>query len=253
MDNMKHRRLQEMDRSDFGVVEGEPDIRGWDVRLSSGEKAGEVEDLIVDAQERRVRYMVVDLDDSELDLEDRKVLIPIGLAQLDKDDDDVVIHGVGLEQLTSLPQYDADRLNDEEEKKISAILGREPTKTGSVSATAPDPDREFYRHEHFDDNNLYKNRATEGRMAPVANDRQERQSDEEAERGQGLRIWRLRSDDATTGDSDRSVDNNVDDEKRIEMVRNRRQSYENRRGTQDPDRSANRRDYGRNDERDGLL
>ena len=31
MDNMKHRRLQELDRSDFEIVEGEPDIRGWDV------------------------------------------------------------------------------------------------------------------------------------------------------------------------------------------------------------------------------
>ena len=38
MDNMKHRRLQELDRSDFGIVEGEPDIRGWDVKNTRGQK-----------------------------------------------------------------------------------------------------------------------------------------------------------------------------------------------------------------------
>ena len=69
MDNMKHRRLQELDRSDFSIVEGEPDIRGWDVRNTQGQKIGEVEELIIDAQRKKVRYMVVDLDDNELELD----------------------------------------------------------------------------------------------------------------------------------------------------------------------------------------
>ena len=53
MDNMKHRRLQELDRSDFEIVKGEPDIRGWDVKNNSGQKIGEVEELIVDAQKKK--------------------------------------------------------------------------------------------------------------------------------------------------------------------------------------------------------
>ena len=53
MDNMKHRRLQELKRSDFDIVDGEPDIRGWDVKLAGGQKIGEVEELIVDAQKRK--------------------------------------------------------------------------------------------------------------------------------------------------------------------------------------------------------
>src|SRR5215212_4753132 len=111
MDNMKHRRLQELDRSDFAIVDGEPDIRGWDVKNAQGQKIGEVEELIVDAKMKKVRYMVVDLDDDELDLDDdRKVLIPIGLAELHKDDDDVILPNVQATQLTSLPEYDKDRL-----------------------------------------------------------------------------------------------------------------------------------------------
>src|SRR5215211_4992489 len=106
MDSMKHRRLQEMDRSDFEIVKGEPDIRGWDVKNALGKKIGEVEELIVDAQQKKVRYMVVDLDDNELKLDHRKVLIPIGLAELHKEDDDVLLPSVEAEQLTALPGYD---------------------------------------------------------------------------------------------------------------------------------------------------
>src|SRR5688500_10959296 len=110
MENMKHRRLQELDRSDFEIVEGEPDIRGWDVRNSSGQKIGEVEELILDAQNKKVRYMVVDLDDNELDLDERRVLIPIGLAELDKEDDDVLLPSVTVEHLRALPKYEEDKL-----------------------------------------------------------------------------------------------------------------------------------------------
>ena len=69
-----------MDRSDFEIVDGEPDIRGWDVWDTRGKKIGEVEDLIIDAQKKKARYIVLDLDDNEFDLDDRKVLIPIGMA-----------------------------------------------------------------------------------------------------------------------------------------------------------------------------
>src|SRR5687767_13202142 len=124
MDNMKHRRLQELDRSDFGIVEGEPDIRGWDVKNSRGQKIGEVEELIVDAQQKKVRYMVVDLDDNELDIDDdRKGLIPIGLAELHRKDDDVIIP-VEAAQLKSIPEYDSDKLDAEVERKICSTLGR---------------------------------------------------------------------------------------------------------------------------------
>ena len=136
MDNMKHRRLQELKRSDFDIVDGEPDIRGWDVKLAGGQKIGEVEELIVDAQKKKVRYMVVELDDDELDLDDdREVLIPIGLAQLHRDDDDVILPNVRLEQLLSLPQYDEDRVDDAVERQICSALGRSSESMTAISAS----------------------------------------------------------------------------------------------------------------------
>lgn len=239
MDNMKHRRLQELDRSDFEIVDGQPDIRGWDVKNSRGQKVGEVEDLIVDAQQKKVRYMVVDLDDNELDLDDRKVLIPIGLAELHKEDDDVLLPGVQSEQLRSLPGYDRDRLDEEAESRICNALGRSDGRRQGVSSMEPEP--EFYRHDYFNDDNLYRNRMRERTSS------QSRNSDYE----RGLRLWERRSqggiipaaDTTESRDRDRLREGDyrereIDERARMEMVRNRRNNYEQRRGW-DRDRRDN--------------
>lgn len=154
-DNMKHRRLQELGESDFEIVKGQPDIRGWDVKDSSGETIGEVDELILDAQSRKVRYMVVDLDDDALDLEeDRTVLIPIGLAELHEKDDDVLIPGVSTAQLRQLPKYDKDHLDAEVERSVCSALGR--TDLSSVNETGNES--ALYEHDHFNDQNLYSRR-----------------------------------------------------------------------------------------------
>jgi hypothetical protein len=155
IDNMKHRRLQELSESDFEIVDGQPDIRGWEVRNGRDQKIGEVDELILDAKERRIRYLIVDLNDNELDLDDREVLIPIGLAELHQEDDDVVLPGISTEQLRSLPEYEQDRLNEETERSISGILGRQNLDT---PVSNPSLNSEFYEHDHFNESNLYKRR-----------------------------------------------------------------------------------------------
>ena len=144
MDKMKHRRLQELDQSDFEIVKGEPDIRGWDVKNARGQKIGEVEELIVDAQQKKVRYMIVDLDDNELKLSHRKILLPIGTAELHKDDDDVILPNVTADHLNAIPVYDKDHLTPDTEKKICTVLGRK-TETNSI-LEGEELQPEFYRH-----------------------------------------------------------------------------------------------------------
>jgi hypothetical protein len=46
----------------FEVVEGDPDIRGWDVVGRDGRRIGEVRDLLADAEDPAVRYLDVRLD-----------------------------------------------------------------------------------------------------------------------------------------------------------------------------------------------
>ena len=245
MDNMKHRRLQELDRSDFSIVDGEPDIRGWDVRNSQGRKIGEVEELIVDAQRKKVRYMVIDLDDNEFDLEDRKVIIPIGLAELHTKDDDVILPNIQVEQLRALPEYDEDRLDQTVESKVCSILGRSSQNISSeknaITSSKPDDDN-FYNHDYFNDDNLYRNRLHQLKS----------NQNKESEFERGLRLWERRSeggllpDDTTGYDREREVGSDKSYRERQrrqkqEMVENRRNTYEQRRRR---DSSDNRADEG---------
>lgn len=244
---MKHRRLQELKRSDFDIVDGEPDIRGWDVKLAGGQKIGEVEELIVDAQKKKVRYMVVELDDDELELDDdREVLIPIGLAQLHKDDDDVMLPNVRLEQLLSLPDYDEDRLDDAVERQICSALGRSSesmttmsgttnklneTSTGAnttgVTGTHHDTSHHdnFYNHDYFNDDNLYKDRL---HLLPSS---ENKESDYE----RGLRLWEKRSRGGMISESDRRRDD----------ISGREEGYAERQRKEEMEAVRNRRDNNR--------
>jgi hypothetical protein len=262
MDNMKHRRLQELDRSDFQIVDGEPDIRGWDVKNINKQKIGAVEELIVDAHEKKVRYMIVDLNDNELRLDHRKVLIPIGLAELDSDHDDVLMPNVSSQQFSDLPEYDRNNLTADMERRICSTLeSREQSAaapgsvqnlsqktsserketTGSEIKETKDIDREFYKHENYNLDNLYKNRLHEAQPARNKN---------ESEYEKGLRLWERRSEGGTIS-SDKSSETgapakdpdyyrNMDEETRQAMIRNRRDSYRQRRyGDQSQDGDEN--------------
>ena len=228
MDKIKHRRLQELDHSDFEIVKGEPDIRGWDVRNSRGQKIGEVEELIVDAQQKKVRYMVVDLNSNELNLEHRKVLLPIGMATLHEKDDDVVLPQVTAEHLAVLPVYDKDNLSPDTERKICTTLGRK-----TESATVLEGEElhsEFYRHEYYNDDNLYRHRLHE---AEQQKKQQKRKDDSEYE--SGLRLWEQRSEGGILPEGSdgqrREQRTEINEEARMEMVRSRRKSYEDLRNT----------------------
>jgi hypothetical protein len=162
-------RLEELHGSGYEIVDGQPDITGWNIKSHSGKKVGEVEDMLFEPHSRKVRYLVVDLDDNELGInEDRKVLIPIGIAELytksdnredryhdpafsdyDPVDDDNVVYlpTVSAEQLDALPLYEKGRLSRPIEMAIRRIL--EPVEHSSYDRD------EFYRHDHFNDDRFY--------------------------------------------------------------------------------------------------
>jgi sporulation protein YlmC with PRC-barrel domain len=231
MSTNKQTRLQELDRSNFEIVKEEPDIRGWDVRSHTGHKIGAVEDLIIDVQERKVRYMIVDLDDNELKLNHRKILIPIGLAELHKEHDDVLLPGVTLDEVCQLPDYDRKHFTPDVERAISSTFGTSvlsavyetPEKfrnknldertTNRPSLREEELDPAFYQHEHYNLDNLYKNRL---HTIPPA-------KSNETEFERGLKLWERRSEG---GIIDRGE---LDDTARTEIIKNRRSEYRKRR------------------------
>ena len=154
---------------DFKVAEGDPDVRGWEVLSADGRKLGEVDELLIDTGAMKVRYLDVDVDDTMLaGGEDRHVLIPIGYARLDRDDDRIIVDNLQSEQLRTLPSYGHQPLTRDFETSVrdswsglgtgaaaagTAGLAGTTGLTGSTGTTRTDDD--FYGHEGFDDNRFY--------------------------------------------------------------------------------------------------
>jgi stress response protein YsnF len=152
----RHTRLQKLKGSDFEMADGDPDIRGWDVKDSSGKQLGEVEELIFDTQSLKVRYLVVDLEENDFNLEDKEVLVPVGIAELHQKADDVILTGISPEQLRALPEFDEDRFDTDHETSVRNVFGG----LGAAALSGKNDD-DFYNHEHFNEANLYRNRSSE--------------------------------------------------------------------------------------------
>ncbi len=151
------KRLQKLKGSDYEIADGEPDIRGWDVKDSNGITIGEIEELIFDTQLRKVRYMVVDLvTNKDLGINKNTVLVPIGIGELHTKDDDVLLTGVTAEQLNTLPAYKED-ITAENENAINNVFTG-VSGAGIAGTALNSDDYDMYNHNNYNENNLFKNR-----------------------------------------------------------------------------------------------
>ena len=116
----------------YKVADGEPDIRGWDVVASNGRRLGRVDDLLVDTQANKVRYV-------DVDGEGRHVTIPIGYATLERERREVLVDRLGEEQYSALPSYDRGPITRDYEEQVGRAC--------RVDASAATPD--FYEADAF--------------------------------------------------------------------------------------------------------
>jgi hypothetical protein len=129
--------LQELSDSDFEIADGQPEIFGWDVRDTHQNKVGEVYELLYDAETRKVRYIVLDMESNDLDLEEGRVLIPIEVANFDLENDNVNLPGVSVTNILALPLYEKGRIiNEETDDDIRRALDKAekdaPIRPGSL-------------------------------------------------------------------------------------------------------------------------
>lgn len=143
--------LDELD--DFEVADGDPDVRGWEVLAADGRRIGEVDNLLIDTAAMKVRYLDVDLDDELIGdaNDDRHILIPIGYAQLDENEDHVTVSALNSTDVGTLPAYTHEPLTREYETSL-----RQRFDTG-FKAT-PERNEDFYAHDHFDEDRFYGSR-----------------------------------------------------------------------------------------------
>jgi photosynthetic reaction center H subunit len=101
------RRLARLDElSDYEVADHDPDVRGWDVVASDGNKIGDVKDLVADTAAMKVRYLDIELDsDFRRSDDESRVLVPIEHVRLIEDDDVVRLDAVTSQQARDIPAY----------------------------------------------------------------------------------------------------------------------------------------------------
>jgi len=134
------------DAKGWHVREGDPHVKGWDVLASNGTDIGDVDDLLVDLQAEKARYLIVHLNDHVPDADDREVAIPLGAAQLDERDDKVRLPGLTPQQLAGFPEYRRDQFSRRTENTIRQRMG-----SAASQATGAD----FYSDALFDENRFY--------------------------------------------------------------------------------------------------
>ena len=145
MENPVLRRLREL--PDFEVADGNPDVRGWAVRGGDGHSLGVVHELIVDPQALKVRYLDVELEARFRPNDyETHILLPIGVASLDAEDDNVFVPALTAESVRNYPPYTEINITRAYEETMLRALGLEPSAT----------DGSFYDRDSYDAGLFYQ-------------------------------------------------------------------------------------------------
>jgi sporulation protein YlmC with PRC-barrel domain len=134
----------------YKVADENPDVRGWEIIDRDKEKFGVINELVVDPEKKKVRYLDVkptgELSNAE------RLLIPIGAAKLNKDDKNVVVDDIDKEKLSSYPLYDGEVINRDYEIDVVERFNRYG---GDLSAPGTEG---FYSTPLYDEERFYTNR-----------------------------------------------------------------------------------------------
>lgn len=141
------RRLRDL--PDLEVADNNPDVRGWTVRGNDGQALGVVFELIVEPKAMKVRYLDVELDARfHINEYENHILLPIGVAALDTDDDNIFVPMLNAESVLSYPHYVEIEITREYEEAMLHSLG-------IVSATTTP---RFYEQKSYDADSFYSSR-----------------------------------------------------------------------------------------------
>ncbi|WP_303312395.1 PRC-barrel domain-containing protein [Hymenobacter sp. BT730] len=145
---MHLRRLRDLEN--FEVADDSVDVRGWAVRGSDGKKFGDVFELIVDEDAMKVRYLDIELDASlQIDKWARHILLPIGVATIDEDGDNIFVPSLNLQSVLDYPPYtDIQITREYEEAMLRSLKLPLPEHATPFYEQAPYNEQHFYQNRH---------------------------------------------------------------------------------------------------------
>jgi uncharacterized protein (TIGR02271 family) len=120
-------------------------LKSFDVYGANNDKVGSVSDILVDENTGRFRYFVVD---TGFWIFGKKVLLPVGRANISYTDRRIYASGLTKEQVESLPDYNSlDRIDYDYEEQVRGVY-RPMTGTSELNQPATyDYDRTTYNYE----------------------------------------------------------------------------------------------------------
>ncbi len=141
-------RLSEL--NDYEVADRDPDVRGWNVLSSDRKLIGKVNELIVDLDAMKVRYLDVNINNeiSDAGTDERHLLIPIGAAELDIRHDRVSVNDIETVTLLKLPSYQGGSISRDYERDLRRSL--------NPDFRAESEEDNFYDDVLYDDSRFYR-------------------------------------------------------------------------------------------------
>lgn len=125
---------------------GDNDVKSYDVYAQGGggqdsDKVGSVHDILVDAQDGHFRYFVVD---TGFWIFGKKVLLPVGRAEISTNEKRVYAKGLMKQQVEDLPNFDnLDKIDYEHEEQVRNVY-RPAVAAGKTSTAAYNRDTYNY-------------------------------------------------------------------------------------------------------------
>ncbi|WP_028812504.1 PRC-barrel domain-containing protein [Streptomyces flavidovirens] len=111
MDNARIPTLTKLSDSDQTVAAQEEDIRGRTVTAADGEDLGKIDDLLIDDDEGKVRFLLVE-HGGFLGIGQKKTFIPVDAVT--RITEEHVFIDRSQKQVTDAPAYDPDLVEEEE-------------------------------------------------------------------------------------------------------------------------------------------
>lgn len=153
-------RLNEL--NDYKVAGDDPDVRGWSIVDRDNQEFGVIQELIVDPEREKVRYLDVIPGASGSDRkEEDHLLIPIGVARIDNDRGRVQVSDIDKEMLTSYPTHRGTTISRDYEylvvERFNAPDSDETRRDRNIDQSRAE-DTDFYNNQFYDEDRFYTNR-----------------------------------------------------------------------------------------------
>ncbi len=144
----------------------DPDVRSWEVRDTDNRVIGTVDNLLVNKDAKRVVYLDIEVDETIIDAKhdpygrpnnmdvrefvnkdgDTHIIVPIGMVNLDKDNETVVANGINHRTFAETKRYrKGDTINREYEVVVLDSYNRNNLRADEKTYK----DDDFYDRDEF--------------------------------------------------------------------------------------------------------